>query len=94
MATYLFASQLIIVLTGTAAGAGAGILAGRLFIPFFQVTGKLVAEVPAFYVRMAWTELIAVCALIGAAFIVAIVIMFVFMRRMKAFEAVKLGAEM
>jgi putative ABC transport system permease protein len=94
MAAYLFISQLAIVVTGTAVGAGAGVLAGRLFIPFFQVTGKLVTEVPAFFIRMAWNELIAVCALIGAAFVIAITIMLVFLRRMRVFEAIKLGGEM
>jgi putative ABC transport system permease protein len=94
MAAYLFASQLTIVSTGTLVGAATGILAGRLFIPFFQVTGKLVAEVPAFYVRYAWNELIYVCVFIAIAFVLAIAIMFVFMRRLRAFEAVKLGEEM
>jgi putative ABC transport system permease protein len=91
MATYLILSQLIIVLAGTAAGAGAGILAGRLFIPFFQVTGKLVAEVPAFYIRIAWTELALVSVAIAAAFAVAIAVTLLFLRRMRAFEAIKLG---
>jgi hypothetical protein len=73
------------------AGAGAGILAGRLFVPFFQVTGKLVAEVPAFYIRIAWTELALVSVAIAAAFAVAIAVTLLFLRRMRAFEAIKLG---
>lgn len=92
MAAYLIFSQLIIVLAGAAAGAAAGILASRLFIPFFQVTGKLVAEVPAFYVRIAWTELALVCLAIAAAFAIAIAATLLFLRRMRAFEAIKLGA--
>ena len=91
LAAYLILSQLGIVLSGTAAGAGVGILAGRLFIPFFQVTGKLVAEVPAFYIRIAYTELVLVCVSIAAAFAIAIVVMLLFLRRMRAFEAIKLG---
>ncbi len=91
MAGYLTLSQLGIVLAGTAAGAGAGILAGRLFIPFFQVSGKLVSEVPAFYIRIAWTELAVVCGVIAAAFTVAILATLLFLRRMRAFEAIKLG---
>jgi len=91
MAVYLILSQLIIVVAGTAAGAAAGILASQLFIPFFQVTGKLVAEVPAFYIRIAWTELTLVCLAIAAAFAVAILATLLFLRRMRAFEAVKLG---
>lgn len=91
LAAYLVMSQLSIVLLGTVAGAAAGIVTGRLFIPFFQVTGKLVAEVPAFFVRIAYTELAFVSATIAAAFFVAILITLIFLRRMRAFEAVKLG---
>ena len=59
--------------------------------PFFQVAGKLVAEVPAFYIRIAWAELALVCGAIAAAFAVAIFATLLFLRRMRAFEAIKLG---
>ncbi len=91
MAVYLILSQLGIVLTGTVAGAAVGVLASRLFIPFFQVSGKLVSEVPAFYVRIAWTEVAQVSTAIGIAFAVAIAATLLLLRRMKAFEAIKLG---
>lgn len=91
MAAYLIFSQLGIVLTGTVAGAGVGVLASRLFIPFFQVTGKLVSEVPAFYIRIAWTEVAQVSMAIGIAFAIAIAVTLLLLRRMKAFEAIKLG---
>jgi putative ABC transport system permease protein len=91
MALYLILSQLIIVLVGMAAGAAVGILASRLFIPFFQVAGELVAEVPAFYVRIAWSELALVCAAIAVAFAIAIAATLLLLRRMRAFEAIKLG---
>jgi putative ABC transport system permease protein len=92
MAVYLILSQLIIVVVGLAAGAAVGILASRLFIPFFQVSGRLVAEVPAFYVRIAWAELALVSLAIAAAFAVAIAATLLLLRRMRAFEAIKLGA--
>jgi putative ABC transport system permease protein len=91
MALYLILSQLIIVVAGTATGAAAGILASGLFIPFFQVTGEIVSEVPAFYIRIAWTELVLVSMAIAAAFAVAIIATLLFLRRMRAFEAIKLG---
>lgn len=91
MAAYLIMSQLGIVLTGTLAGAAVGVLASRLFIPFFQVAGKLVSEVPTFYVRIAWAELAQVTVAIAMAFVVAIIAMMFLLRRMKAFEAIKLG---
>jgi putative ABC transport system permease protein len=91
MAAYLILSQLGIVLTGTIAGAAVGVLASRLFIPFFQVAGRLVSEVPAFYIRIAWTEMAQVSMAIAFAFAVAIAATLLLLRRMKAFEAIKLG---
>ncbi len=93
MAAYLILNQLIIVAVGTAAGAGAGILASRLFIPFFQVTGKLVSKVPEFYVRIAYDELGAVTLLISATLGLVILITLLFLSRLRVFEAVKLGAD-
>jgi putative ABC transport system permease protein len=92
MAAYLILNQLIIVAVGTAAGAGAGILASRLFIPFFQVTGRLVSKVPEFYVRIAYDELGVVTALIGATLGLVILVTLLFLSRLRVFEAVKLGA--
>jgi putative ABC transport system permease protein len=94
VAAYLILAQLGIVLTGTIAGAGVGVLASRLFIPFFQVAGRLVSEVPAFYIRIAWTEVAQVSLAIAFAFAIAIAATLLLLRRMKAFEAIKLGGVM
>jgi putative ABC transport system permease protein len=91
MGGYLILSQLGIVLTGTLAGVAVGVLASQLFIPFFQVAGRLVSEVPTFYIRIAWAEVAQVSTAIGLSFVVAIAAMLLLLRRMKAFEAVKLG---
>jgi putative ABC transport system permease protein len=91
MALYLIIAQLSLVLVGTLAGSGAGVLASRLFIPFFQTNGELVGAVPPFEVRIAWNELVWVYAAIGLALFIALAATLLFLRRLRAFEAIKLG---
>jgi putative ABC transport system permease protein len=91
MALYLILAQLALVIAGTLAGSAAGVLAGRLFIPFFQMSGELVSAVPAFSVQIAWQELIVVYAALGMALAVALAATLLFLRRLRAFEVIKLG---
>jgi putative ABC transport system permease protein len=91
MALYLIIAQLSLVVVGTLAGSAAGVLASRLFIPFFQTSGQLVGQVPAFEVRIAWNELVWVYAAIGLALFIALAATLLFLRRLRAFEAIKLG---
>lgn len=91
MALYLIITQLTLVVVGTLAGSGAGVLASRLFIPFFQTGGDLVRQVPAFEVQIAWNELAWVYAAIGLALFIALAATLLFLRRLRAFEAIKLG---
>lgn len=91
MALYLILSQLALVVAGTLAGSAAGVLAGRLFIPFFQMSGELVSAVPAFAVQIAWQEMIVVYAALALALAVALAATLLFLRRLRAFEAIKLG---
>ncbi len=91
MAFYLVIALLSLVVVGTLAGSAAGVLASRLFIPFFQTNGALVGQVPAFEVRIAWNELVWVYAAIGLALFIALAATLLFLRRLRAFEAIKLG---
>lgn len=91
MALSLMLEQLILVLTGAAAGTGAGVLVSRLFIPYLQVGVSEHAQTPPFVVQVAWTEIFYIYAVFAAMFVAAVVVMFLFLRRLRIFEAVKLG---
>lgn len=91
MALYLIIALVSLVVVGTVTGSAAGVLASRLFIPFFQTNGQIVGEVPAFEVHIAWNELAWVYAAIGLALFVALAATLLFLRRLRAFEAIKLG---
>ncbi len=91
MALSLMLEQFILVLTGAAAGTGIGVLVSRVFIPYLQVGVSEHAQTPPFVVQVAWPEIFYVYAVFGAMFVAAVVVMFLFLRRLRIFEVIKLG---
>ncbi len=91
MALSLIAEQFTLILTGTAIGTGLGVLASRLFIPFLQVEGGEHPFTPPFAVQIAWTEIAYIYAIFGGMFLAAVIVLLFFLRRMRIFEAVKMG---
>jgi putative ABC transport system permease protein len=91
MAAYLAGELAILILTGVALGAGLGIWASTLFIPFFQVGTDKTALVPPFVVQVAWEQLGIILVIFGAMFVLAVAVLVLLLARMRVFEAVKLG---
>jgi putative ABC transport system permease protein len=91
MAAYLAGELAVLILTGVALGAGLGVWASTLFIPYFQVGSDKTALVPPFVVQVAWQQLGVILVIFGAMFVLAVVVLAVLLTRMRVFEAVKLG---
>jgi putative ABC transport system permease protein len=91
MAAYLAGELAALILTGVTLGAGLGVWASILFIPYFQVGNDKTALVPPFVVQVAWQQLGVILVIFGAMFVVAVVVLAVLLSRMRVFEAVKLG---
>ncbi len=91
MAAYLAGELAVLILTGVGLGAGLGVWASTLFIPYFQVGSDKTALVPPFVVQVAWQQLGVILVIFGAMFVVAVVVLAVLLTRMRVFEAVKLG---
>jgi putative ABC transport system permease protein len=92
MGFFIALEQVLLIGLGALAGSLLGVLVSQLFIPFMQVGGSLANTIPPFVVRIAWRDLLLIYASLGVALIVALSIMLVSLRRLKAFEAIKLGA--
>lgn len=92
MAVFIALEQILLIGLGALAGSVLGVVVSRLFIPFMQVGGTMAAAIPPFIVRIAWQDLMMIYASLGIALVTAIAIMLVSLRRLKAFEAIKLGA--
>jgi putative ABC transport system permease protein len=91
MTAYLAGELAALILTGVIVGAGLGVWASTLFIPYFQVGSDKTALVPPFVVQVAWQQLGVILIIFGAMFIVAVAVLSVLLTRMRVFEAVKLG---
>ncbi len=91
MAAYLAGELAVLILTGVTLGAGLGVWASTLFIPYFQVGSDKTAQVPPFVVQVAWQQLGVILIIFGAMFVVAVAVLAVLLTRMRVFEAVKLG---
>jgi putative ABC transport system permease protein len=90
--TVLLASELaLLIVTGVAAGTLLGAAASELFIPFLQVGAGAAARVPPFVVIIAWPTILRIYGLMGALFVITLVLLAVLLLRMRIFQAVKMG---
>jgi putative ABC transport system permease protein len=92
MGFFIALEQVLLIGLGALAGSLLGVLVSQLFIPFMQVGGSLANTIPPFVVRIAWRDLLLIYASLALALCIALAIMLVSLRRLKAFEAIKLGA--
>jgi putative ABC transport system permease protein len=76
---------------GMAAGTVLGIAASRLYIPFLQESATSEARTLPFIVITDWSAVYGVYILFGVLFIAAVLGLGLFLRRIRIFQAVKLG---
>jgi putative ABC transport system permease protein len=80
-----------LILLGGGIGTGLGIGVSRLFIPFLQIGTSAADRIPPFVVEISWPAIVRVYVLFGAMFLAALSVLVVFLRRMKIFQAIKMG---
>ncbi len=81
----------LLIVLGLALGVGIGLLVSVLYIPYMQFVSSLEGVVPPYLVGMAWTEIAQIVALFLFTFALIMAILLVILRRMRIFQAVKLG---
>ena len=81
----------LLIIMGLALGLGIGLLVSVLYIPYMQFVSSLEGIVPPYVVTMAWTEIAQIVALFFGTFLLIMLILLVILRRMRIFQAVKLG---
>jgi putative ABC transport system permease protein len=80
-----------LIVMGGLVGTGLGAFVSALFIPYLQVGTGETANTPPFVVQIAWPAIIRIYILFGLLFVAALVGLAVLLRRMKIFQAIKLG---
>ncbi len=76
---------------GSFIGTLLGIGASRFYIPYLQVGTGTAAHIPPYQVQISWQSILPVYALFGLLFILALVVLVLLLRRLKIFQAIKLG---
>ncbi len=81
----------LLIIMGLVIGFGIGLAVSWLYIPYMQFVSNLEGIVPPYQVMIAWSEITQIIALFIATFIVIMMILLTTLRRMRIFQAVKLG---
>jgi putative ABC transport system permease protein len=80
-----------LILLGGGIGTVLGIGISQLFIPFLQIGATVAERIPPFVVEISWPAILRVYALFGFLFLAALTALVIFLRRMKIFQAIKMG---
>lgn len=91
MSAFLGWELAFLILMGGGLGTLLGGFVSSFFIPFLQVGADEVSRIPPYVVDIAWSAIFRIYALFGVLFVVALAALIVMLRRMRIFEAVKLG---
>jgi len=83
--------QALVIGAGALIGSLIGTLISELFIPFLQVRLGAFPLTPPFRVIIPWEQVALVYAVAGGLLVGTVLVIFVLLRRMRIFEAVKLG---
>ena len=91
MTVFLASELAFLIVMGGLVGTGLGVWISNMFIPYLQVGGSAQAQIPPYVVYVAWPAIMRVYVLFGILFVVALGTLFVLLRRMKIFQAIKMG---
>ena len=80
-----------LIFSGAAIGTIVGIFSSRYFVPYMQIGTTELSQTPPYFINIAWTEIFQIYGLLIFLFILLVVALVSFLRRIKIFEAIKLG---
>jgi putative ABC transport system permease protein len=89
----LMFEQVYLIVLGVAVGTGLGVYAGKIFIPFFQVSTGFQNSTPPFIVETAWGDVGRIYIILGAMLLIGLGSTAVLIGRMQLYRTVKLGEE-
>ena len=91
LALLLVSEQTFVIGLGAVIGSLFGIQVSRMFVPFLQVRTGQFPDTPPFLVQIAWDQIALIYAIAAGMLAVTVIVTLILMRRMRIFEAVKLG---
>lgn len=89
----LMFEQVYLIVLGVLVGTGLGVYAGKLFIPFFEISTGFQNAIPPFIVETAWSDITRIYIILGLMLGVGLGLTAMLIARMKLYRTVKLGEE-
>jgi putative ABC transport system permease protein len=80
-----------LIVTGLTLGTGLGVLVSQQFIPYLQIGASATDLTPPYLVEIAWPAVVEIYILFTLMFVVALTVLASILRRMRIFQAIKLG---
>jgi putative ABC transport system permease protein len=91
MSGYMIWELTFLILLGVSIGTVLGVLASNLFIPYLQIGSQMSALIPPFKVLIAWPMIFQIYLMFAGLFGVTLIVLLISLRRMRIFQAIKLG---
>ena len=91
MTIFLAAELAFLIFMGGLIGTVLGVWISNMFIPYLQVGADAQSQIPPYVVYVAWPAILRVYALFGALFFIALGTLVALLRRMRIFQAIKMG---
>lgn len=89
----LMFEQVYLIVLGVVVGTALGVYAGKLFIPFFQISTGFATAIPPFVVETAWNDVLRIYVILGLMLTIGLASTALMIARMKLYRTVKLGEE-
>jgi putative ABC transport system permease protein len=91
MTGYLIWELTFLIMIGGVIGTVLGHLASMTFIPFMQIGREAADLIPPFKVLIAWDSIYQIYGMFAILFGLTLIVSIVLLRRMRIFQAIKLG---
>ncbi|MEE4193652.1 MAG: FtsX-like permease family protein [Anaerolineae bacterium] len=80
-----------LIFGGALIGTFVGLFSSRTFVPYMQINTEQISQTPPYFINIAWAEIFQLYGLLLFLFLLLVVALVSFLRRIKIFEAIKLG---
>ncbi|MCB8987261.1 MAG: FtsX-like permease family protein, partial [Ardenticatenaceae bacterium] len=91
MTVFIAFELAFLIVSGLTLGTGLGVVVSQQFIPYLQIGARAIDLTPPYLVEIAWTAVLEIYVLFALMFVVALVVLASILRRMRIFQAIKLG---
>jgi len=91
MTGYLVWELTFLICIGGVIGTVLGYFASKIFIPFMQIGSEASDLIPPFKVLIAWDSVFQIYWMFGILFVLTLIVSILLLRRMRIFQAIKLG---